>query len=557
VEELEGLMPVDVVEELEGLLHIPATTTTEQFLYDSGFSDGLPLVPPTPERVAWMMTGTDLPPDLVLGTMPPILSPCTVSNVAVNAVLAGCRPKHFRVVLAAVQGMLSPDFNLHGCHATTMGVTPLLIINGINIAAQAGLNSSHGALGSGQKCRANATIGRAVKLVLQNCGQALLGGTESTTIGGPRKYTMCLMENEQVLRKVGPWSPFRGEGEDVVTVHAVSSGVDQLTDTKCDRDSFICFMSAKIANLWVPALPVKLLECVVVISPEHYRMLSKSGIRTKEQLAQLLFDESNAICQSNLSMSLRVATINQVNQVTSNLLGVVGHVVSSLGWLLCQTSPVTRRSTFNKVAWSLLALWCIKRRGKTGAAAVATTLLLGTTGILRWMARRLASLTPKMWSPASIHIVVSGSSAGKFSCVMPGFGCGIKDSMKLSTCVTTSIPCAPANMESNAAALELVIAESDHVDKVVVCDPRGKCVLPRFIPAKRSSDGSPPRVLGLMDISKPGGSLFFDRLAALMKSRGVVTVRRYQKPTFSKQCPDALRRRIASECDAVVLALAD
>ena len=82
-------------------------------------------------------------------------------------------------------------------------------------------------------------------------------------------------------------------------------------------------------------------------------------------------------------------------------------------------------------------------------------------------------------------------------------------------------------------------------------------MLPRFIPAKRSSDGSPPRVLGLMDISKPGGSLFFDRLAALMKSRGVVTVRRYQKPTFSRQCPDALRRRIASECDAVVLALAD
>jgi hypothetical protein len=359
-----------------------------------------------------------------------------------------------------------------------------------------------------------------------------------------------------------------------VTVHACSSGVDQLIDAKCDRASFVKLMSAKIANLWAPTLPLKLSECVVVIGPEHYRMLHESGVRSKEHLAQLLFDESNAICQSTLSLALRVSTINQVGVATSNVLGLVGYVLSAVGWLLQKSAPVTSRSPLNRTAWIFMAMWFIRRRGRTGVTAVAAALMLGWTGLLRKLARLTAStMSPKMFKPSSIHIVVSGSSAGKFSCVMPGFGCGLtgfgsglKNSMKLSTCVTEPIPSEPTNMRADAAALESVVAASDHAAAakfpMVVCNPRGKCGLAPLVQAKRGigggGEGVPPRVLGMMDISKPGGSIFFDRLAELMVSAGgVTTVRRYQKPTFSKQCPDSLRRRIASECDSVVLALAD
>eukprot|EP00911_Craspedida_sp_UC1_P001306 UC1_evm1s985 len=108
----------------------------------------------------------------MLGVCPPNLNPVSVEAVAINAVLAGCLPVHFRVVIAAVEAMLDEDFNLHGNHATTMGATPCVIVSG-PVRLIAGLNTSHGALGSGT--RANACIGRTLKLVLQNVGGAKLG----------------------------------------------------------------------------------------------------------------------------------------------------------------------------------------------------------------------------------------------------------------------------------------------------------------------------------------------------------------------------------------------
>jgi hypothetical protein len=121
-----------------------------------------------------------------------------------------------------------------------MGATPMLIVNGGALIRATKLNFNHGALSSGQDNRSNACIGRAVKLVLQNCGQAALGGTESTTIGGPRKFSMCLAENEEALNQCTPaWFPFRGKGNGVVTVHAVSSGGDQFVDFASTAEELI------------------------------------------------------------------------------------------------------------------------------------------------------------------------------------------------------------------------------------------------------------------------------------------------------------------------------
>ena len=537
------------------LLSVPSHIDPSNFLYDQGFSDGLPLIPCTPSHLAWMLTGTDLPASTVIGKMPPILAPCTVSNIAVNAVMAGCLPSHLRIIISSIQAMLEPAFNLHGCHATTMGVTPLLIINGEEVTREADLNFRHGAMGSGQNNRANATIGRAVKLVLQNCGRAKLGGTESTTIGGPRKFTMCLTENYEVL-KTGPWQPFRVGNK--VTVHAVSSGLDQLIDTKADLNLFITFMAGKIANLWTPNLPMRLLECVVIICPEHYKMLHNSGIASKSQLAQLLYDESNAICQTSFSTAIRAVTRNKTSTTISNVGAGIGYVISGIGWLLHKLAPVTKRSALNKFAWTMAALFTIQRKGYRAALFVAGMLALGYGNVLEKIARlSTAKLSSKMLHPDSIHIVVSGSKAGKFSAVCPGFGIGLHESMRLSTCVTKSIPNAPISMEKDVEVLSLAVAEASSKKDFarMICDPQGQNELPKTIQAKRTN--APPKTLGFMDISKPGGSDFFDRLSKLCKDQGVKVIKRYQKPTFSRQCPMQLRQRILNECDAVVLSLAD
>jgi hypothetical protein len=491
------------------LLSIPATTDVHTYLFDQNMSDGLPMVPPTLERFKWMLTGTDLPPSTVLGKMPPILATCTVANVAINSILAGCQPCHLTIVIAAVRAMLDPAFNLHGVHATTMGATPMLIINGSNRIAQAShLNFKHGALGSGQNNRANATIGRAVKLVLQNCGRAQLGGTESTTIGGPRKFTMALCENHEALNQ-GPWLPFRGGGTDCVTVHAVSSGLDQLTDTKATRSIFIRLMAQKIANLWAPNMPIKLSECVVIICPEHYKMLHESGISSKQQLADLLYHQSNALCQNSLPFVVRTALINQAGPITENICAGLGYVLSSISWVLQKlASPVTARSPLNTCTWAVVAILTMRRLGRRGILFVASLLALGKTGLLKKFVLGLNALTSKMHNASSIHIVVSGSHAGKFSAVVPGFGCALKTSMVLSSCVTRPIPPSPSTMAKDAAAMlgQVVSAGSKGAGaaRMQICDPRGQCEMPRTLQAKRT--GAPPKVLGLMDISKPGNT---------------------------------------------------
>ena len=174
------------------------------FMMEQGWGDGLPLIPATPERVAAMLAATRRPPGDLVAVLPPRLGCATVELVAVNAVLAGALPEHLPVILAAVEAVGQPAFNLQAIQTTTHPCSPLVIVNG-PIAGRLRINGAGNALGQGH--RANAVIGRAVRLVLQNVGGTIPGETDRATLGHPGKFTYCLAENEAE----SPWEPLHVE----------------------------------------------------------------------------------------------------------------------------------------------------------------------------------------------------------------------------------------------------------------------------------------------------------------------------------------------------------
>ena len=163
--------------------------------YERGWSDGLPVVPPTDDRILRMLGGTSRKSEEIVGRVPPNLAPCTVEKVAINAVMAGCKPEYMPIVLAALEAALEPIATLHGLLCTTCSGGPILIVNG-SISRAVGMNSGINALGQGN--RANATIGRALNLIVRNVGGGRPGELSRSTLGGPHKYTFCFAEDDQI-----------------------------------------------------------------------------------------------------------------------------------------------------------------------------------------------------------------------------------------------------------------------------------------------------------------------------------------------------------------------
>jgi len=183
---------------------------------ERGWTDGLPIVPPTEAAVSAFLEFTDRDPREVVGVLPPRQGEATVERIAVNAVMAGCRPEYFPVILAGIEALADPLFNLDSVQATTHPVAPLLVVNG-PIAREIGLNAGGNAFGQG--FRANVTIGRAVRLVLMNVGGGLPGTGDRATQGSPAKLAYCVAENEAE----SPWEPLHVEAglpADVSTVSA-------------------------------------------------------------------------------------------------------------------------------------------------------------------------------------------------------------------------------------------------------------------------------------------------------------------------------------------------
>ena len=240
--------------------------------FDRGWSDGLPVVPPTQVRVLRMLQGTSRKPEEVLGFVPPALNTFTVEKAAVNAVMAGCRPEYFPVVLAAVEAIIDPWFAMHGVLATTDFASPIVIVSG-PVANRIGMNCGVNALGQGT--RANATIGRAVQLVVRNIGGGLPGGVDRATLGQPGKYTYCIAEDETD----SDWQPLRvdrGFSKDVSTVTMFAGGGVHGIWTEAARtpEELIVIKGEWLRRIGFPSTPG---HAILMITPEHYRIYQEAG----------------------------------------------------------------------------------------------------------------------------------------------------------------------------------------------------------------------------------------------------------------------------------------
>jgi hypothetical protein len=256
--------------------------------FERGWSDGLPVVPPTPERVARMLSGTTRDPGDVVAVVPPDLVECSVEKVAINAVMAGCKPEYLPVVLTAVEAACTDEFNIHGLLATTYFSSPVVIVNG-PIRRAIGMNAGMNVLGQGN--RPNATIGRALQLVVRNVGGGRPGEVDRATLGNPGKYTFCFPEDEEG----SPWEPLhveRGLAPDAsaVTLFAgdgVRGLVDQLSRTP---ESLARSLAACLRAVPHPKLALGF-DTVLVVSPEHGRVFREAGwskSRVRDELLTLL-----------------------------------------------------------------------------------------------------------------------------------------------------------------------------------------------------------------------------------------------------------------------------
>jgi hypothetical protein len=242
----------------------------------AGWTDGLPIVPPTEARVETMLAGIDADPDHVVGKIPPLWAEATVEKVAINAVMAGCGPEAMPVLVAAFEAMLDPAFNLYGVQATTHPVAPLLIVHG-PAAARLGMHAGPGVFGPGN--RANATLGRAVRLCLWNLGGARPGQGDMATQGSPAKYTYAIAERVEA----SPWGPLHASlgfdaGEDAVTVfggeapHNVNDHVSQkapnlltvIADTAATLGSNVGWYFSQS-------------QLLLVLGPEHAATIAEDG----------------------------------------------------------------------------------------------------------------------------------------------------------------------------------------------------------------------------------------------------------------------------------------
>lgn len=242
--------------------------------FDRGWSDGLPVVPPTDLRIARMLSGTTRRPDEIIGLIPPNLAECTIEKVAINAVMAGCRPDYFPVVLAVVEAALKPEFSMHGLLATLGFAGPVVIVNG-PVTKRIGMNSKGNALGQGN--RANASVGRSLQLLIRNVGGGIPQEIDRSVLGNPGKYTFCFAEDEDDPEWV-PLNVARGSppGSSTVTLFH-GDGVQGCVAWHSRTPEELC--RALAMSLWAVCHPKLALwsKAVLVLCPDHYAIFRQAG----------------------------------------------------------------------------------------------------------------------------------------------------------------------------------------------------------------------------------------------------------------------------------------
>ena len=268
--------------DLAGLLKSPGASIEAEEDFDAinalylerGWGDGLPIVPPTAERVERMLAFCDRAPNETIAKVAPRYGEATPLRLAANAVMAGCRPEYFPLYLLAIEAMCEESFNLYGVQATTHLCAPLVIVNG-PVGREIGVNSGHNAFGPGTP--ANATIGRAIRLALLNIGGALPGSGDMSTFGAPSKYSYLVAENEEG----SPWEPLhveRGFPADATTVTVIGAECPHnINDHESlTAEGILTTIAGSMAttgtnDVFYASQPV------VVMGPEHAKTVADGG----------------------------------------------------------------------------------------------------------------------------------------------------------------------------------------------------------------------------------------------------------------------------------------
>lgn len=271
-------------------LWVPAGVDLAEWYYEQGYSDGLPVMVPTPEKVAAMVEALGGEPEYLECRIPPRWGNLTRHVLAINMVMAGCKPAYAPVVRAAIHALCEPAFNLNGVQATTHMACPLLVVMG-PIAWEIGMNGGCNAFGSGN--RANATIGRALRLVMLNVGGGWPGDLDKSTLGHPGKYTYCVAENDTS----SPFAPYRVENgfkaEDSCVfvfaaepphsvVNHVSNDAEGVLDSMCSAMSTFAHNTAVASG-----------HCTVVLGPEHAATIAKQGWKRNDIKSYLWMHSGN------------------------------------------------------------------------------------------------------------------------------------------------------------------------------------------------------------------------------------------------------------------------
>ena len=299
-------------------IELAALEDEMEVAFDRGWSDGLPVIPPTEARVLRMLEGTGRAPDEVVAIVPPDLTEATVEQLAVNAVMAGCKPEYFPVVLTAVEAACTEEFNIHGLTATTFFSGPIIIVNG-PIADRIGMNSRNNVFGQGN--RANLTIGRALQLIIRNLGggkpatsrpssrdvategrnsvsEPQASGVDMSLMGSPGKLSFCFAEREDD----SPFEPLAVEhgleaGTDAVTLFA-GQGPTAITDQLSRSPESLARSMASVLRANANPKLVIGWDAMLVVGPEHGRIFREAGwdkARLRAELDELLMIDSDEL----------------------------------------------------------------------------------------------------------------------------------------------------------------------------------------------------------------------------------------------------------------------
>lgn len=277
---------------------------------ERGWSDGLPIVPPTIERVERMLQQTSRRREEVVARVAPGFGSATVERIAINAILAGCDPEVLPVLIAAIEAVADPCFNLQGIQTTTNPVAVWLILNG-PLAARLGVNATFNCIGQGSW--ANATLGRALRLILQNIGAALPGEMDRATHGQPAKFTFCCAENEAE----NPWQPLHVERgfaaeQSTVTVVGTEGTMNMNTHAKAAPE-----LARVIAETMVHPPSNEYVhggEPWLLLSPEHAAVFNRGGL-SKAALKRELWERSKMAAGRLSSKELERARASRTGEL--------------------------------------------------------------------------------------------------------------------------------------------------------------------------------------------------------------------------------------------------